>query len=163
MIVCPAVIRLAKGALLGSLFFVLGGTILACDASDDTDFPTSTALAKRTNRPLLLAFLGTDWSISSLKLDREVFDQAAFADNSKYNFLLCKIHFYQTQERDPKISRQNRDLATKYHIEQFPTVVVLSPDGAELGQLGYISGGVEKFADEVNKLLSASRSSSSTP
>ena len=119
------------------------------------------ALAKRSNRPLLLAFLGTDWSISSLKLDREVFDQAAFADNSKYNFLLCKIHFYQTQEREPYLLRQNRDLATKYHIEQFPTVVVLRPDGAELGRFGYIPGGVEKFADQVNRLISASHSSSS--
>ena len=161
MVVCPAVIQLVRGALLGSLFFVLGGSILACDASDDTDFPFSIALAKRSNRPLLLAFLGTDWSISSLKLDREVFDQAAFADNQRYNFLLCKIHFYQTQERDAKVLRQNRDLAIKYHIEQFPTVVVLSPDGAELGRFGYISGGVEKFADEVNKLIFPSHSSSS--
>jgi thioredoxin-related protein len=161
VVVCDPVVRLVKGALLGSLFFVFGGTILACDATDDTDFPSSIVLAKRSNRPLLLAFLGTDWSISSLKLDREVFDQAAFADNSKYNFLLCKIHFYQTQERDAKVLRQNRDLAIKYHIEQFPTVVVLSPDGAEIGRLGYISGGVEKFADEVNKLIFASHSSSS--
>ncbi|HET9419317.1 MAG TPA: thioredoxin family protein [Chthoniobacterales bacterium] len=153
--------RLISVALLGLLFVKLDGSILACDASDDTDFPSSMALAKQSNRPLLLAFLGTDWSISSLKLDREVFDQAAFADNSKYNFLLCKIHFYQTQERDAKVLRQNRDLAIKYHIEQFPTVVVLRPDGAELGRFGYISGGVEKFAAEVNKLISASHSSSS--
>jgi hypothetical protein len=69
---------------------------LSCDVSDDTNFPRSAAFAKSTNRPLLLAFLGTDWSISSLKLDREVFDQAEFSDNSKYNFLLCKLHFYQT-------------------------------------------------------------------
>jgi thioredoxin-related protein len=161
VILSPAVIRLTKGALFGSLFFVLSGAMLACDATDDTDFPTSIALAKRSNRPLLLAFLGTDWSISSLRLDREVFDQAAFADNSKYNFVLCKIHFYQTQERDPNVLRQNRDLAIKYHIEQFPMVVVLSPDGTELGRVGYIPGGVAKFADRVNKLISASHSSSS--
>jgi thioredoxin-related protein len=135
-------------------------TFFACDASDDTDFPKSVALAKKTNRPLLLAFLGTDWSISSLKLDREVFDQAAFADDSKYNYLLCKLHFYQTQERSPEIVRQNEDLAERYHIEQFPTVVVLSPNGGELGRLGYIPGGVDKFAAAVNALLLKSRSSS---
>jgi protein disulfide-isomerase len=161
MITLLDMMRLIRVALLALLFIKLEGSILACDASDDTDFPASIALAKSSNRPLLLAFLGTDWSISSLKLDREVFDQPAFADNSKYNFILCKIHFYQTQERDAKVLRQNRDLATKYHIEQFPTVVVLSPDGAELGRFGYISGGVEKFADEVNKLIFASHSSSS--
>ncbi len=125
----------------------------ACDASDDTDFPKAAELSKKTNRPLLLAFLGTDWSLASLKLDREVFDQAAFADDSKYNFLLCKIHFYQTQERVPDLLLQNQRLAEKYHIEQFPTVVVLNSSGAELGRIGYIPGGVEKFAAAVNTII----------
>jgi len=147
-------------ALCACLAVCFPRTFCACDASDDTDFPKSVALAKKTNRPLLLAFLGTDWSISSLKLDREVFDQAAFADDSKYNYLLCKLHFYQTQERSPEIVRQNEDLAERYHIEQFPTVVVLSPNGGELGRLGYIPGGVDKFAAAVNTLLAKSRSSS---
>jgi thioredoxin-related protein len=130
---------------------------LSCDISDDTNFARSAELAKRANRPLLLAFLGTDWSISSLKLDREVFDQAEFADNSKYNFLLCKLHFYQTQERSPEINRQNGDLATKYRVQEFPTVVVLGPDGREIGRLGYISGGVKTFAAAVNAIVAKSR------
>jgi len=92
-----------------------------------------------------------------LKLDREVFDQAAFADDSRYNFLLCKIHFYQTQERAPDILVQNQQLAQKYHIDDFPTVVVLSAQGAELGRVGYIPGGVEKFANAVNALIFKSR------
>ena len=132
-----------------------------CDTSDDTDFPKSVALAKKTNRPLLLAFLGTDWSISSLKLDREVFDQAEFADDAKYNFLLCKLHFYQTQERSPEIIRQNEQLAVRYNIAEFPTVVVLSPAGEELGRIGYVPGGVETFAAEVNKLILKGRASAS--
>jgi thioredoxin-related protein len=129
---------------------------LSCDLSDDTNFARSAELAKRANRPLLLAFLGTDWSISSLKLDREVFDQAEFADNSKYNFLLCKLHFYQTQERAPETIRQNEELATKYGIQEFPTVVVLSPDGQEIGRLGYIPGGLKAFGAAVNALIAKS-------
>ena len=131
--------------------------MLSCDVSDDTNFPRSAALAKSTNRPLLLAFLGTDWSISSLKLDREVFDQAELSDNSKYDFLLCKLHFYQTQERSPEIIRQNGELATKYKVQEFPTVVVLTPDGREIGRLGYISGGVKTFAAAVNAIVAKSR------
>jgi protein disulfide-isomerase len=139
-------------------YLVLVSSLQACDASDDTDFPKAAALSKRTNRPLLLAFLGTDWSLASVKLDREVFDQAAFADDAKYNFLLCKIHFYQTQERVPDLLLQNQRLAEKYHIEQFPTVVVLNSSGAELGRVGYIAGGVEKFAAAVNAIIFRSRS-----
>jgi thioredoxin-related protein len=129
---------------------------LACDASDDTDYPTAVERAKQSNRPLLLAFLGTDWSMSSLKLDREVFDDPEFADNSKYDFLLCKLHFYQTQERSPDIDKQNQDLAEKYRIEQFPTVVVLEPDGTEVGRFGYVAGGPEKFGAAVSNALASS-------
>jgi thioredoxin-related protein len=129
---------------------------LSCDISDDTNFATSAALAKQTNRPLLLAFIGTDWSVSSLKLDREVFDQAEFADNSKYNFLLCKVHFYETQERAPETIRQNEQLANRYKVEEFPTVVVLNPDGVELGRLGYVPGGVKPFAAAVNAIIAKS-------
>jgi thioredoxin-related protein len=131
--------------------------VLGCEVSDDTNFLRSAALAKKTNRPLLLAFIGTDWSISSLKLDREVFDQAEFADDSKYNFILCKLHFYQIQERAPEIIRQNEELATKYKIEEFPTVVVLSSNGAEIGRLGYVPGGVKSFASAVNAMIAKSR------
>ena len=144
--------RLLSLALCGCVGLRFINAFYACDATDDTDFRSSVELAKRTNRPLLLAFLGTNWSISSLKLDREVFDQAEFANDSKCNFLLCKLHFYQTQERSPEILQQNQHLAEKYHIERFPTVIVLSPNGTELGRVGYIAGGVEKFAAAVNKL-----------
>jgi thioredoxin-related protein len=125
----------------------------ACDVSDDTNFAAAGARAHQTNRPLLLAFLGTDWSISSLKLDREVFDQAEFADDSKYNFLLCKIHFYQTQERAPDVLMQDQQLAEKFHVDQFPMVIVLNPNGVELGRLGYIAGGPQKFAAAVNEII----------
>ena len=130
---------------------------LSCDVSDDTNFPRSVELAKSTKRPLLLAFLGTDWSISSLKLDREVFDQAELSDNSKYKFLLCKLHFYQTQERSPETIRQNDELATKYKVQEFPTVVVLSADGREVGRLGYIPGGPKAFGDAIKTILAKSR------
>jgi protein disulfide-isomerase len=131
--------------------------VLSCDVSDDTDFPRAIALAESTKRPLLLAFIGTDWSISSLKLDREVFDQTEFADNSRYDFVLCKLHFYQTRERSPETVRQNEKLATKYKVQEFPTVVVLTPDGREIGRLGYIAGGVKAFAAAAKAIIDKAR------
>jgi thioredoxin-related protein len=147
-----------KTVLRASVIVCLGAAIsaqpvLSCDVSDDTNFPRAAALARSTKRPLLLAFIGTDWSISSLKLDREVFDQADFADNSKYDFVLCKLHFYQTRERSPETVRQNEELATRHNVREFPTVVVLSPDGREIGRLGYIPGGVTAFAAAVNAVI----------
>jgi thioredoxin-related protein len=147
-----------KALWRASGLFCLGALIaaqpaLGCDVSDDTNFPRAAALARNTRRPLLLAFIGTDWSISSLKLDREVFDQADFADDSKYNFVLCKIHFYQTREQSPETVRQNEELATRYDVRDFPTVIVLRPDGRAIGRLGYVPGGAPAFAAVVNALI----------
>lgn len=125
----------------------------ACDASDDVDYRIAAERARSLGKPLLLAFLGTDWSLTSLRLDREVFDQPAFADNQTYDFLLCKIHFYQTRERPPEIGEQNRQLAERFGITEFPTVVVLDARGNEIGRLGYVSGGVAYFGGAVNALL----------
>jgi thioredoxin-related protein len=149
-----SILRTSSIFSLAAFIFVQSG--LSCDISDDTNFARSAELAKQKNRPLLLAFLGTDWSISSLKLDRDVFDQTEFTDNSKYNFLLCKLHFYQTQERASEVVRQNEELAAKYDIREFPTVVVLSPDGRELGRVGYIPGGLKAFGAAVNAITSKS-------
>jgi len=146
-----AVARATGIFCLGTL--IAAQPVLSCDVSDDTNFPRAAALAKTTKRPLLLAFIGTDWSISSLKLDREVFDQADFADNSKYDFVLCKLHFYQTRERSPETIRQNDELAARYDVREFPTVVVLGPDGREIGRLGYIPGGVTAFAAAVSAVI----------
>jgi thioredoxin-related protein len=68
---------------------------------------------------------------------------------------LCKLHFYQTRERTPEIVLQNDGLATKYGVQEFPTVIVLSPDGRELGRLGYVPGGVKAFAAAVAARVAA--------
>jgi len=49
------------------------------------------------------------------------------------------------------------ELAAKYKVQEFPTVVVLSPDGREIGRLGYIPGGVKAFAAAVNAIVAKSR------
>jgi thioredoxin-related protein len=64
---------------------------------------------------------------------------------------------YQTQERSPETIRKNEELATKYRVQEFPAVVVLSPNGQELGRLGYIPGGPKAFGTAVKTILAKSR------
>jgi hypothetical protein len=149
--------RMIRSAVAASMTVLLAQPLLACDASDDTDYPMAVERATKLEKPLLLAFLGTDWSLTSLKLDREVFDQPAFADNTKYDFLLCKLHFYQTQDRPPELLAQNRTLAERSSVDTFPTVVVLGSDGREIGRLGYLEGGVEKFGTAVNDIIARAK------
>ena len=153
---------ISRTMLRGFCLFCLGAVVsiqpvLSCDVSDDTHFPRSAALAKRANSPLLLAFIGTDWSISSLKLDREVFDQAEFADDSKYNFVLCKLHFYQTQERFPEIIRQIRSSPRSIKSRNFPQwLCLIQMDETSDGSVN-VSGGVKAFAAAANAIVAKSR------
>jgi thioredoxin-related protein len=67
------------------------------------------------------------------------------------------------QERAPETIRQNEQLANKYKVEEFPTVVVLNPDGLEIGRLGYVAGGVKPFAAAVNAIIAKSRQQTKQP
>jgi len=69
------------------------------------------------------------------------------------------LTFCQLWDNVP-VGSPSSQLALRYNITEFPTVVVLSPAGEELGRVGYVPGEVEKFAAAVNALLVKSRSSS---
>ena len=48
--------------------------------------------------------------------------------------------------------KQNEELAQKFGIQGFPTIVMLNGDGKQVGQLGYVPGGPEAFISELQKL-----------
>jgi len=47
---------------------------------------------------------------------------------------------------------ENQDLAQRYSVEGFPTIVVLNSEGKQVGLLGYVPGGPNAFIEELKKL-----------
>ena len=47
---------------------------------------------------------------------------------------------------------QNQELAQKYRVQGFPTIVVLDGDGKVVGELGYTPGGPSAFIAQLEKL-----------
>jgi thioredoxin-related protein len=108
--------------------------------------------AKAENKLLVLDFTGSDWCPWCIKLNKEVFSQPEFKDYAAKNLVLMEVDFPQTKQQSATIKAQNEQLQSKYRIQGYPTVVVLSPDGKKVGELGYQPGGAKPFIAELEKI-----------
>lgn len=117
-----------------------------------SDLPKAQAEAKANHKLLLLDFTGSDWCIWCKKLDAEVFSQPGFQSYAKDNLVLMKVDFPRKVAQSAEVKKQNEELAQKYGIQGFPTIVVLNGEGKQVGELGYQPGGVDAFVKELKKL-----------
>ena len=118
-----------------------------------TDYDKALALAKESKLPVLLNFTGSDWCSWCIRLSKEVFSEKAFAEYAKANLILLKLDFPRNLPQTPEEKQRNETLAKQYGIEGFPTIVILNPDGKEIGRTGYQQGGVEKYIEHLKSLI----------
>ena len=106
-----------------------------------TDFKDAAAAAKASGKYILLDFSGSDWCGWCMKLEKEVFSQDAFKDFAEKNLVCVLVDFPHSIKQTKKLKQQNKDLAQKYGVKGFPTIIILSPDGKPVGKTGYLQGG----------------------
>jgi thioredoxin-related protein len=136
--------------LLSFSFFTLGSA--RAEAEWLQDLPKARAQAKENHKLLLLDFTGSDWCIWCKKLDAEVFSQPAFQSYAKDHLVLMKVDFPRKISQSPETKKQNEELAQKFGVQGFPTIVVLNDEGKQVGELGYQPGGADAFVKELKKL-----------
>jgi protein disulfide-isomerase len=102
---------------------------------------------------MMLDFTGSDWCVWCQKLDKEIFSTDAFKNYAKEKLVLVKLDFPKQHEVAEALKKQNVGLAQKYAVQGLPTVILLSPAGAKLGQMGYMEGGPDAFLPELKKAI----------
>lgn len=117
-----------------------------------TDYKQAQEQAKSGKRLMLLDFTGSDWCGWCIKLDREVFSKPEFKEYADKNLVLLELDFPRGKKLAETERAQNEQLAVKYEIQGFPTIIVLDADGKEVGTLGYQPGGPAAFIAELEKL-----------
>lgn len=118
-------------------------TLVASARADSewlTDFDQAQQKAKADNKLVLLNFTGSDWCGWCIKLDREVFSKPEFREYANKNLVLVELDFPRTKQIDRSLLRKNMELAEKFQVEAFPTIIVLNGDGKVVGSLSYDSG-----------------------
>ena len=117
-----------------------------------TDLPAAQAQAKAENKMVLLDFTGSDWCGWCIKFKQEALDTKEFQDYAAANLVLVEVDFPRKKPQSAGQKEANAALSKKYKADGFPTFVVLSKDGAEIGrQDSYEKGGSKAFIAKLEK------------
>ncbi len=116
-----------------------------------TSFAEAKAAAKKDQKVILADFTGSDWCGWCIKLHKEVFSKPEFATWAAKHVVLLELDYPHNTPQSDELKQQNQELAQKYGVRLYPTILFLDADGKRLGQSGYLPGGPEawiKVAEE---------------
>ena len=115
------------------------------------NFTAAIGKAKAEKKPVLALFTGSDWCPPCQQLEKNILLQPAFKDFAKQHLVTLFLDFPREAKLDDGVKKQNDDLAKKFSVEAYPTILVLSSDGErELWkQVGYTALFLEKLQEAL--------------
>ncbi len=126
--------------LFGALLSVFGFSATAEEhAARDgkwfTNYEEAVKAAKEMKRPILMLFTGSDWCPYCIKLEKEVLSRSGFKKTAGAKFVLLYVDFPRKKALGKELAAQNKKLSEQFEVSGFPTTVVISADGKELGRI----------------------------
>lgn len=137
---------------LGIVIMVAFG-VKAEAAGWETDFAKASTNASKSGLYMLLDFSGSDWCGWCVKLDEEVFSKGDFKKFAKENLVCVLVDFPHQKTQSKKLKEKNAELAKKYGVQGYPTVIILSPEGDLVARTGYQEGGAKKYVENLKKMI----------
>ena len=119
----------------------------------EDNLETAIQQAKTENKAVLVNFTGSDWCIWCKRLSSEVFQQKAFQKYAEESLVLVKLDFPRNIEQSAETQNYNRNLAQKYGIQGFPTILIFNSQGKMVAQTGYQPGGPDKYIEHIKSYL----------
>ncbi len=124
-----------------------------------TDYARALEKARTENKRVMMDFTGSDWCSWCIKLDSEVFSQDTFKSYAAQNLVLLKLDFPQRTPLSEALKKQNEELANRYGIKGYPTIIVVDAMGQEVTRLGYTPGGPSGFIARLESQLKSTGTS----
>lgn len=109
--------------------------------------------SKKTGKPIMADFTGSDWCGWCIRLHKEVFDKPEFANWAAKHVVLLELDYPQTKPQPGAIKKQNAGLAQKYKIQGYPTILFLDAAGKVIGEYGYDAGGPANWTKKAATML----------
>ena len=126
---------------------------MRAESSWATDYQKAQEEAKANHKLIFLDFTGSDWCGYCFQFDKAILSQPQFKDYASKNLVLVEVDFPRRKEQSVEIKKQNMELARRYQIEGFPTLVVLDGEGKTIWRYdGLYQGGVAAFLAELDKV-----------
>ncbi len=149
-----------KKALIALLFIFGSYAVEAQELVWNNNLKNAIEVSKKTKKPLLLFFTGSDWCGWCIRLQTEVFKTPEFVKWANENVVLVELDFPRRTVLAPEITEQNNQLQQFFAVQGYPTVWFVNATVNEgkinidkLGTTGYLAGGPKVWLDTANGIL----------
>ena len=144
-----------------TLVFVLGTISLqAQELYWENNVNKAIEVSKKTKKPLLLFFTGSDWCGWCIRLQKEVLKTPEFKTWAAKNVVLVELDYPRSKPQTELIKNQNAILQQTFGIQGFPTIYFATakvkggkPSFTGLGSTGYVAGGPKAWLAEADGIL----------
>jgi thioredoxin-related protein len=117
-----------------------------------TDFDASLKTAASEDKLMLVDFTGSDWCGWCIRLKEEVFSKEAF-ESTADKYVMVELDFPQDDSLITEEKRAiNEELAQKYNVAGFPSIILMTEDGNPIARTGYQEGGPEAYAEHLETI-----------
>jgi len=92
------------------------------------------AESKKTGKPIMANFTGSDWCGWCKKLTKSVFVHKEFQDWADDNVVLLELDYPRRKKLSSDLTEQNKGLQQAFRVSGFPTIWVFHLDKDDTGQ-----------------------------
>ena len=139
---------------------LLSAVVIGCSKGGSNDnlnweenLETALQKAKAENKAVLVNFTGSDWCQWCIRLSDEVFSKSEFEDYAEDNLILVRLDFPRNIEQSAETKAYNNQLAQRYGVQGFPTVLLFNSQGQMVLQTGYQPGGPVSYINHLKNSL----------
>lgn len=118
------------------------------------------AQSKKTGKPILANFTGSDWCGWCKRLTKSVFSKKDFKTWASDNVILLELDFPRRKTLPENIRKQNAGLQQAFQIRGYPTVWLFDLDKDDAGQFSISALGktgytktVSEFTNGMDKMM----------
>ena len=115
-----------------------------------TDVDRALMTSKNTGKPIFAFFTGKDWCSWCHKLDRQILLQEDFINYAKFNLVLLELEFPKGKRDLPL---KQIELARKFQIRSYPTVILMDAFKNEIGRTGYEAMTPLEYTEHINSII----------
>ena len=150
---CSPLSLIMKKLLALCCFLVVTLALPATEGSGwTTDYKAALEQAKADDRRVFLFFTGSDWCGWCKRLNREILSTSEFNKFADDKLVLVELDFPRSKAQTAAVKAQNAELAQRFKIRGYPTVIVLDSSGKKVGQLGYQRGVTAPFIEAIGEM-----------
>ena len=137
----------------GFFNYVCGNTGSSDSLNWHTNLEEAIQIAQEEHKTILVNFTGSDWCQWCKKLSAEVFTQSDFEKYANENLVLVKLDFPRSIEQTVETKMYNNNLAQRYGVRGFPTIILLNSSGNLINTTGYQPGGAASYVQHLRSLI----------